>query len=171
MRELNFKQRLFVEAYLGPANGNAAEAARQVGYAWPEKLGPRLVAKSSVQAAIKARVKTAAISANEVLARLSDIASINILDFIEVRENGEWDVCLKLVKRRGKGHLIRKMKKSDFGTELELRDSLAALIKLGEYHGLWDREKPPEISLVELAKRLKERHDRARSVGNTDGPA
>src|SRR5208283_55144 len=47
-----------------------------------EKLGPRLVEKSGVQGAINARVATAAMAANEVLARVADVASSDLLDFI-----------------------------------------------------------------------------------------
>ena len=44
---------------------------------------PRLAEKSRVQAAINARVATAAMAANEVLAGVADVASSDLLDFIE----------------------------------------------------------------------------------------
>jgi phage terminase small subunit len=171
MRELTFKERLFVEAYIGTASGNGAESARIAGYAWPEKVATRLLARSSVRTAIHARVASAAISANEVLARVSDIATADITEFLEIQADGTWRVNLAMVRRRRKGHLIHKIKVTEFGTQVELEGKLAALIKLGEYFGLWDREKPPEVSLVELAKRLKERYDRAAGLGDTNGPA
>jgi hypothetical protein len=120
MRELTFKERLFVEAYIGSAAGNATEAARKAGYAWPEKVGSRLVGRSGIKAAIGARVESAAISANEVLARVSDIATADITEFLEFDDKGGWTVNLVLVKRRRKGHLIRKVKSNEHGTEIEL---------------------------------------------------
>jgi hypothetical protein len=39
---LNTTQLLFVEAFLGPANGLAAEAARLIGLGAPETTGPRI---------------------------------------------------------------------------------------------------------------------------------
>jgi len=169
MQSLNFKQRLFVEAYIGEANGNATEAARIAGYAHPNTQGPRLLVNVCVQAQVARRLSCAALAANEVLARVSDIASADVLDFVEFDDSGEWTVSLKLTKRRGKGHVIRKLKKGELGTEIELRDSLAALIKIGEYHNLWNREKPPEVSLVQLAQLLKEKYERIGGMGDTDG--
>jgi len=174
MRELTFKERLFTEAYVGSAAGNACEAARQAGYAWAEKVATRLLARSGIRAAINARVASAAVSANEVLARVTDIATADITEFLEIDDQGEWKVNLARVRRRHKGHLIHRVKATKFGTEIELEGKLAALIKLGEYYGMWDREKPPEVSLVELAMRLKEKYEqleRLRSMGDTDGPS
>ena len=55
MRPLSYRQRLFVEHYLGESAGSAVDAARQAGYRWPEKLGPRLVEKPGVPAATNTR--------------------------------------------------------------------------------------------------------------------
>jgi hypothetical protein len=54
MRPLSYRQRLFVEFYLGESSESAADAARRAGYQSPEKLGPRLVEESGVRAAITA---------------------------------------------------------------------------------------------------------------------
>src|SRR5271157_689865 len=116
MRPLSYQQRLFVEYYLGESEGSAADAARRAGYRWPEKLGPRLVQISGIEATIDARVATAAIAANEVLARIADVATSDLLNFIEVDNNGGWKVDLKLVKRLGLGHLIKRLRKNKDGT-------------------------------------------------------
>ncbi len=42
-RPLSLKQKLFVEAYLGPAAGNATRAAELAGYAEHEVTGCRLL--------------------------------------------------------------------------------------------------------------------------------
>ena len=46
-------------------------------------------------------METAAIAANEVLACIADVATSDLLNFIEVDNNGGWKVDLKLVKRLG----------------------------------------------------------------------
>ena len=101
MGPLNYRQRLFVEHYLGESSGSAIDAARRAGYRCPQTHGPRLLTTRGVRAAIDARVETAAIAANEVLARIADVATSDLLNFIEVDNNGGWKVDLKLVKRLG----------------------------------------------------------------------
>jgi hypothetical protein len=134
---LTYKQRLFIEYYLGESNGNAADAARKAGYGSPETLGPRLVKKRSVQAAISARIATAAMPANEVLARLSEIATASLGDFIEVQDGNGWTIDLKKAKRGGKLKLLKKLKSGEHGPEIELLSPLDALEKLAKYHGLY----------------------------------
>jgi len=77
MRPLSYRQRLFVEFYLGESSGSAVDAARRAGYRWPTKLGARLVEKREVKAAIDARVATAAMAANEVLARVARLIGVS----------------------------------------------------------------------------------------------
>lgn len=53
---LSEKRRLFVEAYMGEAKGNATEAARMAGYAHPGSQGHRLLKNAEIHAAIQERV-------------------------------------------------------------------------------------------------------------------
>jgi phage terminase small subunit len=135
--ELTYKQRLFVEAYLGEAGGNATEAARLAGYAWPKKVAERLVGKSGIRAAIDARLDEAALTANQVLARLSDIATGDLGDFLTIDDAGAWSIDMRKAKRAGRTHLIKKIKASPTGTEIELHSPLDALDKLGKYRRLF----------------------------------
>ena len=172
MRPLNYRQRLFVEHYLGESSGSAVDAARRSGYRWPETLGPRLVKRSEVRAAIDARVETAAIAANEVLARIADVATSDLLNFIEVDNNGGWKVDLKLVKRLGLGHLIKRLRKNKDGTsEIELEARVPALLKLGDHYNLWKGEAQSQLTLVELAKGLKEQYEQLEREERDDPPA
>jgi len=172
MRPLNYRQRLFVENYLGESSGSAVDAARQAGYQWPETQGPRLVKTNEVRAAIDARVETAAIAANEVLARIADVATSDLLNFIEVDNNGGWKVDLKLVKRLGLGHLIKRLRTNKDGTSnIELEPRMPALLKLGEHYNLWKGEAQSQLTLVELAKGLKEQYDQLQSEERDDQPA
>jgi hypothetical protein len=135
--DLNFRQRMFVEKYLGECNGNATEAARLAGYASPNVQSARLLDNVSIKAAIDARVSEAAMTANEVLARLSDQASADISDFVDVRFPGEFTIDLVKAKEMGKLHLIKKIVPTKYGISIELHDSQAALAQLGRYHKLF----------------------------------
>ncbi len=74
MRPLNPRQQKFVDAYLGPSNGNASDAARRAGYTGkPNVIGPRLLANVSIRAAIKRGLKRGAMPADEILQRVSDL--------------------------------------------------------------------------------------------------
>ena len=172
MRPASYRQRLFVEHDLGESSESPVDAARRAGYRWPEKLGPRLVKKGGVQAAIDARVATAAMTSNEVLARLADVATVDMLDFIDVGRDGRVKVDLKLVKRLGLGHLFKRLRINKDGTQdIELEPKVPALVKFGEHYKLWKGEKQPEVTLVELAKGLRERYEQLRSKKRDDGPA
>jgi phage terminase small subunit len=63
MRPLSYRQRLFVEYYLGESKGCAVDAARRVGYGTPHPEGVRLLKNPTIRAAIDARVVTAAMAA------------------------------------------------------------------------------------------------------------
>src|SRR5271166_5357716 len=158
MRPLCYRQRLFVEAYLGESSESAADAARRAGYQSPEKLGPRLAEKSEVRAAINAGVATATMAANEVLAR--------------VAEKGGCKVNLKLVKQLGLGHLIKRLRINKDGTQdIELEPRVPALVKLGEHYKLWKGEAQPQVTLVDLAKHLRARYEQLQRDGQCDKPA
>jgi len=47
------------------------------------------------------------------------------------------------------GHAPKRINKDGI-QDIELEAKLLALVKLGEDYNLWNREGPPEISLVEL---------------------
>lgn len=136
MREPTAKQLLFVSYYLGDAKGNATEAARLAGYRSPEIQGRQVLSKTIVRARIDARLAEVALSANEVLARLSEIAAGSLEEFLEIDAQGRYTLSLAKAKRRGKLHLLKKLKPTEYGLSVEIHDPLAALDKLARYHGL-----------------------------------
>ena len=135
--DLTYKQRLFVEAYLGKANGNAVEAARIAGYRTPHPEGVRLLRNATIKAAVEARLDQAAMPANEVLARLSEIASGSLEHFFDVTVLGSWEINLTKAKKRDKLRLLKKMKTTKEGPEIEIHDPVGALDKLAKFHGLY----------------------------------
>lgn len=108
--ELTGKQKAFVNAYLGEAKFNATHAARLAGYKGDDTtlaaVGYENLRKPQIEAEVRARFNEATMSANEVLARLTEIATGRITDFLD--EDGAFS--LKVTKQRGKDHLLKKLK-------------------------------------------------------------
>ena len=172
MRPLTYRQRLFVDYYLGESSGCAVDAARRAGYSSPHPEGVRLLKKAPIRAAIAARVATAAMASNEVLARVADVASADLLDFLKEDGPDGFKVDLKLIKRLGLGHLIKRVRLKKDGTQdIVLEARLPALIKLGEHYKLWKGEPQQQVTLVALAKRLKEQYEQLQRDGRDRQPA
>ena len=171
MSPLNYRERMFVESYLGESAGSAVDAARKAGYSRPETLGPRTLEKRPVQAAIDAGADTAATTPGEVLARMADVATCDVLDFMRIGRDGQTRVDLRRVKRLGLGHVIKRVGVRKDGTpDIELLPKLPALVKLGEHFKLWKTEAEPQVTLVDIAKNLRERYEQMRREGRCDDP-
>ena len=104
----------------------------------------RLIAKDSIQAEIERRLKEKQLSADEVLARMGDMARGDIADFVGIENPSD----LLNPEYRGKTHVIKKSKRhvtisrnKDGGetenqyTELEMYSALEALEKVGKANG------------------------------------
>lgn len=156
------KESAFVNAYLvGESRFNATESAKIAGYKGNRNtlssVGYELLRKPDIFREVQRRINEAAMSANEVLLRLSNIASGKITDV--VNEDGKFD--LALAKRRGKDSLLKKLKikrtskkldsftgESEEGetfetsllyeeVEFEMYSAHEALRDLGKYHKLF----------------------------------
>ncbi len=146
---LTYKQRLFVDAYLGRANGNATEAARLAGYKGSEvtlaSVGYENLRKPQIAARIEARLTASAMSASEVLARLSEQARASLDDFGQ----GLGDrllLDLGKAQRRGKLRLLKKLSYNQNGDPaIELYSAQAALKLLAQYHGLLSASRDDEL--------------------------
>lgn len=151
-RTLNWRQRLFVCHFLGKTNGNPTEAAKLAGYKCPESAGLNLLNHPIIHATIQAKLEEAAMQADEVLARMSDIASGDHDDFLDEYdhqvgvdpETGEPITEKRLrfnyakAKKRGKTHLINQIEIQPDGTvKVKLHSSADALDKLAKVHGLY----------------------------------
>jgi phage terminase small subunit len=146
--KLTGKQQAFINAYF--ANGFVGwRAAQAAGYSGDEaalrSAASRMLTNANVQRAIDVRWKRAAMSADEVIGRLTEIARGD-LDAV-MDDTGAFD--LRRARASGKTFLIRKQKiiekfipqdgDDDIlirTTELELYDAQAALGTLAKYHGL-----------------------------------
>lgn len=151
---LTLKQRLFVEAYLGEANGNASEAARLAGYAEHKVTGSRLLTNANIRALVQKRVSQAAMSADEVLARVTAIGRADLGDFLRVDKKGGWTVDLQ--KAKGKTSLLRKLKRTLYGPDIQIQDPFRALKLLGEHHGLWRLREASNTGATEDVQTLRD---------------
>jgi len=134
--DLTAKQRLFVSYYLGVSAGNATDAARRIGCPHPEVAGHRLLRNVKVSAAIDANLDEASLTSDQILARLSEIATGGPEHFIKISSRGKATIDFGKAKKRGKMSLVKKIKQTEFGVELETHDPLRALELLAKYRGL-----------------------------------
>jgi phage terminase small subunit len=130
--KLTTKQRLFVESYL--SNGfNATEAARVAGYQGNENtlssVGYENLRKPEIAAVVSARIDEAAMSANEVLHRLSAIGRGDVSDVLD--DDGRFD--FEKARRAKKTGLLKKLKrkttKKQVDTHTEGEDEEAETIE------------------------------------------
>jgi hypothetical protein len=149
---LSYKQQQFVNAYLGAANGNATEAARLAGYKGSDNVlgvtGHENLRKPKIRAAIDARMDAMAMSANEVLFRVSEQARADIADFGQ-GIGDRFLLDLGKAQRRGKTRLVKKLGYNPNGDPtLELYSSQAALKILAQYHGLLSNSRDDELDAL-----------------------
>ena len=131
------KQRAFVFEYI--KDFNATQAAIRAGYSKKTArfIGCENLTKPNISAEIDKEFEKRAMSANEVLSRMGDIARGNADDYLTIDEYGYAGLDLHKMKRAGKLHLIKKYNVTKNGTVIELYDAQAALVQMGKQHGLF----------------------------------
>jgi phage terminase small subunit len=142
---LSNKRRVFIEEYL--KCWNATEAARRATYKHPNVKGTQLVKVSEIADEIERRLKELQMSADEVLARLTEIARAEYSSYIQ--PNGTIDLTALIDD--GKAHLVKGIKETKYGQEILFYDGQKALTDLGRRHGLFkDRTENLNIDLSTL---------------------
>jgi hypothetical protein len=148
MPDLNHRERAFVAAYLGHCRGDPFKAAWRSGYRCDRDRARELLSRPHIAAAIDASLDSAALSSEEILARLADHATADLSDFGEITGDG-FTLDLTKARRRGRLHCIRKIKPvrvrvigGDDGEvatdyEIEFHDGQRALELLGRFRNLW----------------------------------
>lgn len=144
MAKLTPKQRKFIIEYF-KCGMNATEAAARAGYAGDRATlavtGFDNLRNPKIREQIEKRMEADAMSASEVVARLSAIARTDMSEFITIK-HGITFLNAEKAEAAGVLHLIKKVKIKDEGIEVELYDKQAALVQLGKYHALFtDRVK------------------------------
>jgi len=123
------KQRVWLEEYL--KCWNATEAARRANYTHPNKRGPENLAK--FKAEISERLDEVVMSADEVLARLAEQARCEYATYIG--DDGKVD--LAQLKADDKMYLVKCIKETRYGQQVEFYDGQTALVQIGKHHGLF----------------------------------
>lgn len=134
--KLTDKQQAFINAYL--ICWNAAKAARIAGYSekTAAQSGVENLSKPYLRKIIDTRIEEMAMTANEALMRLSEMARADVGDFVgmsadEIKEHPK-SFLLKKVKRTVR---YDKLSRPIETVELELHDSQSALVNvLKELH-------------------------------------
>lgn len=134
-RPLSVKQRRFADFYLGEARGNATQAARLAGYSDPEQSAFANKQNVAVRAYIDERLMAETMSAAEVLRELTDVASAEWQDFIEVKTD-----------KHGRRLMVK----------MDLTNKVKSLELLGKHHKLFtdkvensgDPDRPTVIRVV-----------------------
>ena len=135
---LTNKQRAFIEHYL--ECWNATEAARQAGYGGNDNalasIGSQNLRKLKIRSHIEDRLNAKAMTADEVLARLSQQARGSMANFINLELRGG-KLDLNKAEELGLLDLVKKVSWTKNGTSIELYDAQAALVHLGKAHALF----------------------------------
>lgn len=112
---LTLKQRLFVEAYIGRARGNATEAARLAGYEGDDvtlaSCGYANLRKPQIVSELTRRRQelVAQVGAESLILQAKQEADASYEDFIRVEADGTFSFDLVEAKRLGKLHLIEDL--------------------------------------------------------------
>jgi hypothetical protein len=133
VQSLQWRMRLYVHYYLTESQGDGPDAARRAGYPHPAVASSRLLKNRNVAAAIAARTE-AALSSDEILGRLADMATYDIGDCLDP-VTGQVDVG-KLIAS-GKTHLIHAIEPTANGVKVKLASHRDALELLGKFRKLF----------------------------------
>lgn len=154
-QRLTNKQKAFVEAYL--ENGmNGTQAVYKAGYRAKDDCSAAAIAsenlrKLKIKQIIEQRLKDMAMSADEVLYRLSRQAEgVDPTEFMSLEPVYEIDdagisylngyilkINLDEIRERGLGNLIKRMSQTSSGISVEWYSTKEALEILGKYHRLF----------------------------------
>ena len=127
--KLTGKQTAFVEHYLQTLN--ATEAARRAKYTGSDGAlrvtGHRQLTRANVRQMIAERLKENRITTDEIVARLRSIASLDIANLKEALAFTEPVDILRKAEELGLSHLIKNIKRTKDGIEVQFHDPLRAL--------------------------------------------
>jgi phage terminase small subunit len=137
-KQLTDQQKVFVEEYL--ASWNATEAYQRAHPKCTRRTarenGSKSLTNTNIRAAVSERLQEKAMDANEVLARLADMARSDMSDYIDIVD-GKAILNLAKAKEDGKLHLVKSISPTAHGLRVELHDAQTALEKIGKYHKLF----------------------------------
>lgn len=132
---LSPKHQEFINQYIA-CYFNGTEAYKRVypqsSYDAARANAPRLLANDSIAEEIKRRIDEHAMSADEVLMRLGEQARAEQSQYLTAQ-----GVDLESLIRNGKGHLVKGIKETKYGRDIEFYDAQAALVHIGKHHKIF----------------------------------
>jgi phage terminase small subunit len=135
---LTGKQKAFVNEYLKDFNG--VQAASRAGYdseyATLAVIASENLRKPKIREAIEKRLAAGTMETDELLWRLGEKARFDVSQYVTWKNDG-WIVDVEKLKADGKGHLIRNIKNTRDGQQIELADPDAAQQLIGKHLGLF----------------------------------
>jgi hypothetical protein len=151
------KQRVFVEAYFA-CGMNGTEAARRAKYKQPRVSAQDLLRHPGVRAAIEERLAEAAMSANEVLARMTQIARGDMSDFLRVDEEQvtlTWSVYEQAPAADGRPDVAAALADLLLSGKVKPTDLVLATATVKRAVARLDLEAAGEAGLLGLIKRYQ----------------
>ena len=133
--QLTDRQRAFVEAYIGRANGNGSMAAKLAGYSTVGSAIENLK-NPIIQKAIEERYAEHRITADEIISRLAEQARGAHASYIKADKDGRLSLDTKGLIESGLARNIKRIADTKHGQTIEFYDAQAALALLGKGLGL-----------------------------------
>jgi hypothetical protein len=123
---LTNRQRLFIEAYLGPARLNASRAAKLAGYSVKSKVslqvqGSRLLCNAMVQSRVRARLAGMGVDRELILERIGQLAGSSMADMLQPDEGGRIVLSLEKAAELGALGLIKKYREESGSEGVTIR--------------------------------------------------
>lgn len=131
--KLTPREEAFVEHYL--RTWSPTEAAKLAGYSArsAQAIGTETLARPLVQARLQERMEKLQMDADEMLARLANIARGNLADLLDERGN----ISLTKAKKSGLLSIARKVTRKDGDLQVELYSAMDALVTLMKVKGMF----------------------------------
>lgn len=163
---LTIRQRLFVEAIVGPAAGNATKAAEMAGYKSDNRNALAVGAFDTlripnVQRAISHAMAKRLDSPEWVRNSLIDVAASSMANFVRVNENGSTELDFKTAASVGAMSQVRKYREKSIKVgdgpaeiidrSIEVHDRRAALETLAKLDGKMPAEQHHHTHALDLS--------------------
>lgn len=163
-KKLTPKEKLFIEKYLGEAHFNGTLAAELAGYKGNRNtlgvIAYQNLRKLKIKEQIDTVLEAMTMPKNVVLTRLTEISEGRITDFHDSKGNFD----LELAKKRGKDHLLKKLKtkRTLKLKKTEVRDDMRQFLADDEIE---DIESETEIIYEEVEFEMYSAHEALRDLG------
>jgi len=152
-KKITNQQRAFVEFYL--QTWQAGNSAKRAGYKNPSVAATRLLQRKVITDLIDQRMNDESMITNEVLARLTQMARVNIGDFFvfddpDPKTGAVSKVSINWDAVRACGFLIKRITWSGGFPGIELYDSQYALQLIAKARGMLTEKVERKISVVNI---------------------